>query len=648
MRLEIESLKIRNFKGIKEQDIVFDPVETSICGENGTGKTTVVDAFNWLLFEKDSQGRTQFEIKTLKDGQVINGLDHSVEANFNIDGRPLKLKKIYREVWSKKNGDNQERFTGHERERFVNDVPVTKGDYDKKIYELVDEKIFQLLTDPRYFSMSLHWTDRRKTLFELAGGEVTKEDVLKAEPRLQELKLDLEDKSIDELKETLRYQRGQTNKERENIPVKINTLHETIREVDKTSLDIKIRSTKGSIKAIEDQMLDASKLNEEMLKKQDEVFKLKSKAKEIEYEVRLGIKDPDEPIKAEISKERNDMEIKMSEADLKRREVGNLEKVIQRKDKTLSKLREDYQFELEKKLEIGADISECPTCRRPFQEHEISEKVAELEGNFKESQVKILTGLRNEGQSLGKEVEEDKVKLEIEKSKLEKIEFQIAEHLKDIKVKEALLGKTKAPTPEELLKENEEYQETILGIEVLEGNIKSGNADTQITELKKKKANLENELRELEKDLHQDEINEKTNEKIKALMEEEKILSQKINTIERKEKLVEDYISTHARLIEKMINDKFENVSFRLFKKQTNGGLDETCDVLVDGVPFDNANTAGQVNAGLDVINSLCQHYNTYTPIFIDNRESVNELIPTNSQLVNLKVTKHKTLRVEK
>ena len=80
MKLIIESLKIRNFKGIREQDITFDPVETSICGENGTGKTTVVDAFNWLLFEKDSQGRTQFEIKTLKeDGQAINGLDHSVE-----------------------------------------------------------------------------------------------------------------------------------------------------------------------------------------------------------------------------------------------------------------------------------------------------------------------------------------------------------------------------------------------------------------------------------------------------------------------------------------------------------------------------------------------------------------------------------------
>ena len=130
-------------------------------------------------------------------------------------------------------------------------------------------------------------------------------------------------------------------------------------------------------------------------------------------------------------------------------------------------------------------------------------------------------------------------------------------------------------------------------------------------------------------------------------MEEEKELSQQINEIEQKENIADQFINTKAEIIEQSINEKFEKVSFRLFKKQINGALDETCDVLVDGVPFDNANTAGQVNAGLDVINSLCRHYDTYTPIFIDNRESVNDLIDTDSQLINLKVTKHKSLRIE-
>jgi len=177
MRLIIEKLKIRNFKGLREQDIEFNELSTTICGENGTGKTTVVDAFNWLLFEKDSKGRTQFEIKTLENGEPIHGLEHSVEGMFKVDGRQLKLKKVYKEVWTKRKGDDQETFTGHEIERFVNDVPVKKMEYESKINELIDEKIFQLLTDPLYFSQKLHWKDRRKILFELAGEDIQRPNI---------------------------------------------------------------------------------------------------------------------------------------------------------------------------------------------------------------------------------------------------------------------------------------------------------------------------------------------------------------------------------------------------------------------------------------------------------------------------------------
>lgn len=649
MKLTIEKLIIKNFKGLKDQVINFNPVETTIAGDNGAGKTTVVDAFHWLLFEKDSQGRTQFEIKTLKDGQVIHGLDHQVEGIFNIDGRTLKLRKVYRETWTKKNGEDERTFTGHERERFVNDVPVSKGDYDKKINELVDEGIFQLLTDPRYFSLKLHWTERRKALFELVGGEVTKENVFEADPRLKDIALDLEDKTIEELKEVLKYQKNRTNQERENIPVKIDTLHGTIREIDKSALDIRIRSTKGAIKALEEQMLDATKLNDEMLKTQDGIFKLKSKAKEIEFEIKSSSASLGEDLETEIRQDKIKHQELKRKLDTEEIAIEYTEKEIGAKQKEIEQLRADYQEEMDKELEIDPNVKECPTCRRPFEESEVSQKVAELEGNFKESQVRTLTKLRDRGRQASQDMENLKEKLEGQTLQLEVTKKEVEEFAKVISEKEMALKRIQSERPsiEEMLLKSPEYQTTLKAIESMEKRIENRNTDSQIGELREKKGQLELELKELEKDLHQDEINQQTNEKIKTLMAEEKELSQTLNQIERKQKLVDDFISTHARLIEKMINDKFKYVSFRLFRVQTNGGLDETCEALVDGVPFDNANTAGQINAGLDIINSLCQHYNTYTPIFIDNRESINELIETDSQLVNLKVTKHKTLRVE-
>jgi len=647
MRLIIEKLKIRNFKGLREQDIEFNELSTTICGENGTGKTTVVDAFNWLLFEKDSKGRTQFEIKTLENGEPIHGLEHSVEGIFKVDGRQLKLKKVYKEVWTKRKGDDQETFTGHEIERFVNDVPVKKMEYESKINELIDEKIFQLLTDPLYFSQKLHWKDRRKILFELAGEEISRDQIFKTNPQLRVIEKDLEDKTIEELKEALKYQRSQLNKARENIPVKINTLHETIKEVNKDALDIRIRSVRGSIKAIEEQMLDLSKLNEEKLKKQDELYKLKSRLKEIEHQTKQEIADPDQELKEQIMTFKSKIRELETELQMERRAASNLEKVILVGNKELERLREDYQFEANRKFEIDESIKECPTCKRPFSEVEIQSKVSELEENFKSFQVKELMRIRDKGQALAEDVKGYEEELEQVNKKIADLEREIQHIEKAIEDREKTIGTKPKPDIQTLLAENEEYKSIKARILELEADLTAKPDTVELNELKTKKARLEEELIELEKDLHQDEINQETRKRIEELMAEEKVLSQQIGEIEKKELIVDKYITTQAELIEKTINEKFNQVSFRLFKKQVNGGLDETCDVLVDGVPFDNANTAGQVNAGLDVINSLCKYHNTYTPIFIDNRESINDLIDTDSQLINLKVTRHKNLRVE-
>lgn len=647
MKFILESMKIRNFKGLREQDIEFNPISTTICGENATGKTTVVDAFTWLLFEKDSKGRSQFEIKTLEDGEPLHGLDHSVEGIFKIDGRQMKLKKIYKEVWTKRRGDNHETFTGHEIERFINDIPVKKTEYEKKIGQLVDEKIFQLLTDPMYFSQQLGWKERRGTLFALAGGDITKEDVFAVNKELKLIEEDLEDKTIEELKKSLSYQRRELNKKRENIPVRIETLNSTIKDIDKSALDTRRRFILGGINQTENQMLDATKLGEEQLKKQDELYKLRTRQKEIEYEAQNNIKDPDEEVKQKIKALQNKLTELKPQANSQIRAIESLEKSIERGSKELDRLRARYQEEAAKEITVDDSIKACPTCKRPFPEDEVEDKVYELEENFKANQVKELKRLREEGQSMAQEVKELQEELESAKKELDQIQDEMETQYTEIRNLEGKLGTKPKKDIGTVLQDNEEYQSVRAKIEKLEAEVRNINHNETLKELKAKKQKMELELKEVEKDLHQDEINLETKEKIGSLMEEEKILSKQISEIEQKEHVADEFITTKAELIEKSINEKFEKVSFRLFKKQINGALDETCEVLVDGVPFDNANTAGQVNAGLDVINSLCRHYDIYTPIFIDNRESVNELIETNSQLINLKVTRHKNLRVE-
>ena len=134
---------------------------------------------------------------------------------------------------------------------------------------------------------------------------------------------------------------------------------------------------------------------------------------------------------------------------------------------------------------------------------------------------------------------------------------------------------------------------------------------------------------------------------IEELTEKGKRLAQQIADLEKEEYTIQEFTRTKIRECESRINGLFHNVTFRLFDKTYEGNTYETCILLVDGVPFGAANTAGQVNAGLDIINTLCRFYGICAPIFIDNRESVNNLIHTESQIINLVVTTDNKLTIE-
>jgi len=83
-----------------------------------------------------------------------------------------------------------------------------------------------------------------------------------------------------------------------------------------------------------------------------------------------------------------------------------------------------------------------------------------------------------------------------------------------------------------------------------------------------------------------------------------------------------------------------------------NGGVKEVCEVLVPSenglVPFSDSNTAARINAGLEIISALSEHFNLKLPVFVDNSESVTRLFDTDLQTIRLVVSEgDKVLRVE-
>ena len=222
MDIRINRLLLQNFKGIKHLEINADGANLKIYGDNATGKTTVFDAFTWVLFGKDSLGRSDFGIKTQdENGNVIHNLEHTVECELAIDNSILTLKKIYAEKWTKKRGSAEADFSGHETKYFINEVPSTKKEYEQKIAMYIDESLFKTITNPLYFNEHLKWQDRRAILLSLCNENISDEDILARSPEFSPLLDELKGRTVSEYSKIIKSRQSAINDELKAIPQRI-------------------------------------------------------------------------------------------------------------------------------------------------------------------------------------------------------------------------------------------------------------------------------------------------------------------------------------------------------------------------------------------------------------------------------------------
>lgn len=625
----IKHLELTNFKGIKDFKVDFS-TSTSIYGANGTGKTTIADAIYWLLFDKDSTGRKDFSIKTLdKDGNAIHMLDHTVTASFMVDSTPLLLSKTFKEKWTKKRGEAAAVFSGHVTTYEIDNVPVKKADYQKKINELVSEDLFKLLTNPTYFSTSLNWKERRKILLDIVG-DVTDEEICRENKELSKVLVLLGDKTTDELKASLVASKKKLNEKIKDIPARVDELARTKEEYDFEDLEAELQIAKNDLKEVEEKIADKSKVLEEELKKKEELMKLKSKYAELEFSLKKKSQEPLQELQKVLYEKDNEAKLIKVQISSKISQKEAAEKHKEEILKELDELRSQFREIKQKNIEFNEDDFKCPTCGRTFEEYDIEQKKNELIENFNKNKAKELEKNKIKGTSKKKlldNYQENLAKLEEEISDLEIREENI---LKAIDA-----TKTEINSFEPKIKYTEEYSTLEVDIKKLEDEINSSE-EVDAADLKLEKANIQENIRVLEKKLFAKESNNKIDLRIDELKAEEKELNIKIAEIEGKEMLLDKFIKAKIRVLESKINSLFSNVTFKLFDIQINGGINEVCEPLVNGVPFSDANNASKINAGLDIINTLSKYYETLCFVILDNRESVTEIIDTKMQVINL------------
>ena len=139
-----------------------------------------------------------------------------------------------------------------------------------------------------------------------------------------------------------------------------------------------------------------------------------------------------------------------------------------------------------------------------------------------------------------------------------------------------------------------------------------------------------------------------TNKRIGELRDDQRQAAAELEQTETLLFAIEDFTRWKMRFVEDSVNGLFRIVTFRLFLEQANGGVAERCDVVVDGVPYAALNNGARINAGLDIIRRLSDHYGVRVPLIIDNAEGVTRLEDAGTQTIRLVVSEaDKSLRVE-
>jgi len=675
MKIQVKNLTLVNFKGIRNRSIDLNPEGQSfIFGNNATGKTTIFDAFTWLLFGKDSQGRSDFEVKTIDvDGTVIAQIEHEVTGTIIVDGKESIIKRVLREKWVKKRGSESTEFEGNETLLFVNDVPKKAGEFKDFVSSLINEQLFKLITSPTAFN-SLPWQERRTILTSICGG-VSNDSIVASldatpEQKQQLLNLLASGQELVEYKKSIAARIKKFKDELKAIPTRIDEVERSkpeLTETDLTKIVKQIEALTAELSDIDSKIIDKSKAFD------GEVEKINTRKKEL-VALQTNISNRTLVLKSEVEKEiseRNQLPNKLK-AELStivnniadtQREIDNTANRIELLVADGNKINEEILAKRKEWTEVNAKkfvVDEldfcCPVCKRAFENEAVSKKKTELEANFNTSKANQLESINTQGAALKKKLDSIAIEVKINNEQLEVMTKSMSTLLdqragKQIEIDiikpdtETVESLTQAKISQdlELINLKDQANDIEKVIHIMTGSL--GQTDT--TELQTEKATIKSKIDELKTIQSQIEVVAKANDRINELKALEKSLAHEQAQIEREEFLISKFNKSLIEGIESKVNAMFEIANFKMFEQQINGGETETCICTVKGVPYNDLNNAMKIQAGLDIIKTLSGFYKVSAPIFIDNRESVVDIGEQTAQIINLVVSEQdKELRI--
>ena len=637
MNILLKSLDLVHFKCFNILHLDFHEGVNSLFGANAAGKTSVYDALTWLLFNKDSTGNAR---PNIKPHHAPAGTMPEVTAVLEVDGEPIKLRKVLREKWERPRGSAIERYAGDTRDYYIDDVPLAENEYKRRIAELIDENRFKLLTDVWAVTSKMHWKDRRALLAEICGLPEDRE-LLATAPQFAELNEKVGRRTVDEFKAVLAKQRKDMNVNLNTLPVRVDECSRMVSELE--SLDFAAAHAESDRLQTERERLQGEivKLSNNTLAAQarNERDALQVQLRELEAENAAHLASQRVPVEDETPALTAALDRAKREADRLTRTIAQERDLVLNGETRLDDYRARWRA-------IDAEVftdEHCPTCGQVFP----AERLAESRAAFAEHQKQRKDALLEDSKMVKQGIAAAKDRLLTAETALKTAQDEL---------QKAQIALDSYTPPVEVVPENlPDYDRRKGAILTL-----TADADKRIDRLN---SDTEQERRRLEtalsavtaEKLTHDAVLAKeqtltdTRRRIADLQAEQRTAAAEVEQMDRLIAMCEEFTRYRVQAITESVNSRFRLTRWQLFTEQVNGGLADCCEPMdSNGTAFEGTNNAMKINIGMDIIDTLSEFYGVRVPLFVDNAESVTHLQPIGSQVVRLVVSEQdKELRIE-
>lgn len=669
--MKIKKLTIKNFKGIEKRTI--EPNGESVCiyGDNALTKTSMLDAIEFMLSERDIQNRSvqAFTIKPRKInedgslGEVIYGLEPDVEITWILeDGQELTTRKIHREKWEKKRGADTERVTGYTIDYFWNGLDITYTEFNQRWEKIIEHELAKMLSLPDYVSERMSVAEKRALLVSLI--QYDDQNVIDAHPELADYFLIVGDEDQSLVIDSLKKEKRRLTKElgSRNTPGAIDARIDENQQKIKDAPDLKQVTKKIEDLTAEKQALQ-TKISE--IKAGGGIAELNIKHQEIEAEKQKAINGHQKLVDESLADARE--------------KVSKLEDAVDQADSELREAVRQYNDakakveEAEAQAESIASDIEVVNAKKPDPKPEKKEPKPCVMGCPPQCP-DCGADLLQSGDDPDNSGYEDYV-LAFNSDKAEKLKdlrakFQAQQKVVDdlyetLKQKEQAGAKARAKQSQRkdaLTKAKTELEAKKTGIAPPDLSGYEEKQATLLEKIKQVKFSTQSAIEEIEKQIEPidqaieaetehkrvHKSNAELRTRIEELIELKRKTGDELTEVENKLTVIENFNKAKAEMIEGRVNKLFNLVSWRLFEIQNNGGLKEVCDAVYNSNAWPDLSTSEKIKCGIDIIETLSRHYGKSVPVLVDRQESVTRLPESDKQFISTVVSREdEILRIE-